>query len=141
MGRKIGAVIGGVIAVGVTVFAIQQIGAFIHPLPPGIDPMDPADRAAFTAHLATMPFAAWVIACVSEPIGAFIGALVAIRVGTESRRRLAGAVILVAFFFSVVNWVSFEHPIWFMVAQVVLYPLVFLAVSKTIPVNPYEANA
>ena len=30
------------------------------------------------------------------------------------------------------NWLSFSHPIWFIVAQLVAYPLVFVAVSRIV---------
>ena len=77
MGRKIGAVVAGVAVLGVVVFALRWAGGLIHPLPPGVDPMNPDDQAAFTAHLATMPFAAWALAWGSEILGAFLGALTA----------------------------------------------------------------
>ena len=86
MGRKIGAVVAGVAVLGVVVFALRWAGGLIHPLPPGVDPMNPDDQAAFTAHLATMPFAAWGLAWGSEILGAFLGALTAGRIADSKKK-------------------------------------------------------
>jgi hypothetical protein len=138
MGRKIGAVAGGVAVVGVVVFSLQWVGTLIHPLPPGVNPGDPDDLPAFTAYLATMPFAAWALAWASEILGAFLGALTAGKIAETHRKRFAGGIVGVALLGSLTNWVSFPHPVWFMVGQLVAYPLVFLAASKFFPTNPYQ---
>ena len=133
MGRKIGAVVAGVAVLGAVVFALQWAGGLIHPLPPGVDPMNPDDQAAFTAHLATMPFVAWALAWGSEILGAFLGALTAGRIADSQKKWFSAGMVLLAVAGSVSNWVAFPHPVWFIVGQLVAYPLAFLAATKFLP--------
>ena len=138
MVRKIGAVVGGMAVVFVVVSVLQWVGSLIHPLPPGVDPMDPADQAAFRAHLATMPAAAWGIAWASELLAAFLGGLTAGKIADTRRPIFAGVIVGLALLASIMNWLAFPHPAWFIVGQLVLYPLVFFGVTKLLPDNPYE---
>lgn len=138
MARKISAILAGMIVVGGVVFAMQALAARLHPFPPGLDPMDPAQSDAMLHHLSTMPPISWALAFSSELVGAFLGALVAGWIarpgpstndisGYASRRsvRLAsGTIVLFALAASVFNWTAFAHPTWFMVGQLVGYPIV-----------------
>ena len=138
MARKIGAILAGMVVVGVVVFGMQALAARIHPLPAGIDPLDPAQSDALLHHLSSMPPLAWALAFSSELVGAFLGALAAGWIarpgpstndisGYASRRsvRLAsGTIVLFALAASVFNWTAFPHPTWFMVGQLVGYPVV-----------------
>ncbi len=141
MGRKIGAVVAGMLVVFAVVLSLQWVGSLIHPLPPGVDPMDPADADALRAHMATMPAASWALAFFSELIGAFLGGLTAARIADVHRARFAAAIVVLALLGSIMNWVTFSHPAWFIVGQLVGYPLVYLGVVKLLPVNPYEEAA
>ncbi len=136
--RKVSAVVAGLVAMGVVVFSLQWVGSLIHPLPPGVNPADPEDAAAFRAYLATMPVGVWILGLGSELVGAFAGGLVASRIAEDRRRLLAGVVVGLALAASVMNWLAFPHPWWFIGAQLVGYPLVFLALLRLTPVNPYE---
>lgn len=132
--------VAGVLVVGLIVLVLQWVGSALHPLPAGVDPMDPGDATAFAAYLATMPFVGWALAGASELIGAFFGSLVAGRLATTRQSWFAGAIVCVALLGSISNWVSFSHPMWFIVGQLVGYPLVFLGVTKLLPSNPYEGQ-
>lgn len=128
--RKIVALIAGVLVVGVVVAALQLIGLRLHPVPEGIDPMDPADREALEQFLAAMPLAAWLHVFASEIVGAFLGALVAGWIARDRVRAITGAILVLALCGSVYNWVSFPHPVWFMVGQCVAYPLTLMLVWR-----------
>lgn len=69
----------------------------------------------------------------SELLGAFLGGLVAGRLASSHRARFALALVALAAAASVMNWVAFPHPVWFMVGQAVLYPVVFLGVRAFLP--------
>ena len=140
MRRKIGAVAAGIAVVFVVVSALQMVGALIHPLPPGVDPSDAEDAAAFRAYLATMPFASWALAFASELLAAFLGALTAGRIAEDHRGWFAGGIVGLAVLGSIMNWVAFPHPAWFMIGQLVAYPVVFVLASKLLPTNPYEGQ-
>ena len=75
--RNIGAFVAGVLTLGLIVMTLQQISSALHPLPEGLDPLAPENAEAFATHLEGMPTMAWVVAMLSEVIGAFGGALVA----------------------------------------------------------------
>jgi hypothetical protein len=127
MGRKIGAVIAGILMVGAVVLTMQAISTSLYPLPEGLDPMDPDQTDAFARYLAGMPASSWALTFSSEILGAFCGALVAgwiVRAGT---RGVSGIIVGLAFLGSLVNWLSFTHPMWFMVGQVIAYPVALVA--------------
>lgn len=128
MVRTIIGVVAGVVSLGVVVTLLQQLSSAMHPLPAGLDPMDPADAAAFAEHVAAMPPAAWVVAMLSEVIGAAIGALVAGAIAKDALRGASGVVVGLATVGSVMNWTAFPHPTWFIVAQIVLYPVALMSV-------------
>ena len=128
--RTIAGVVAGFVVVGVVVFGLQQVSAALHPLPAGLDPMDPGQRDAFQAHLAAMPLAAWAVAFASEILGAFLGGLAAGSIAREHPRGAAGVIVGLAVAGSILNWTSFPHPLWFIVGQLVLYPLAFLVVTR-----------
>lgn len=120
--RNIGGFVAGVLTLGVVVLVLQQLSLMIYPFPADLDPTDPASADAIAAHLEGMPTSAWVIAMLSEVIGAFAGAFVAGSIGRGAARPLSGLIVGFAIAGSLFNWSQFEHPIWFIVGQLVLYP-------------------
>jgi hypothetical protein len=142
MGRIIAAVIAGIVTLGIVVYAIQMVGLSLYPLPEGLDPFDTLQRDALMAHIAGQPFGAWAFAFSSELIGAFAGALVAAMIERRKALPLIVAITALALIASIMNWVSFSHPVAYMAGQVVGYPLMALLVwrltrsPRDIPVDP-----
>ncbi len=130
MVRRIGAGLLGVVTLGAVVMTLQQVAAALWPLPEGLDPFDPADADAWTTYLESMPPAAWFLAMLSEVVGAFCGAVVAGWVARDAWKNVAGVVVGLGLAFSVANWVSFRHPVWFPVGQMALYPAAYLAAVR-----------
>jgi len=124
--RNITGLVAGVLAVGLVVLALQWVGTRLHPLPEGLDPLDPEQQERFRQYMRGLPVSGWILAFLSELVGAFIGALVAGRIASSRRIWMAGAIVGVALAGSVSNWSSFPHPTPFIVGQIVGYPLVFL---------------
>ena len=120
--RKIGAALAGLGVVGVVVFALQSLGASFHPAPDGIP--QPGTEA-FAAYVAAMP-PSWAFAFGSELLGAFLGALTAAWIARDHARLFSGAIIGFALLASVNNWITFEHPMWFVGGQLVGYPVVLM---------------
>ncbi len=125
--RKIGAIVAGLVVVGVVVMLLQQFAASMHPIPEGLDPFDPDQADAFREHMAAMPAGAWAIGFASELLGAFAGAFVAGKIA-QGTRWVSGLIVGLAMLGSVANWMAFEHPLWFMAGQLVAYPLVLMGV-------------
>lgn len=141
MVRNIGGFVAGVLAAGLLVMTLQQLSSGMHPLPEGLDPFDPAQADAFRQHLSEMPAAAWVIGMLSEVIGFFVGALVAGWIIRGNVRAWTGAVVGVGVLGSVYNWTQFEHPTWFIVAQVILYPLALVAAWAILERARHDASS
>jgi len=141
MVRTLVGVLAGVAVLGVVVTLFQLVSSGMHPLPPGLDPMDPADAVAFAEHMAGMPALAWVIALFSEVLGAAAGALVAGVIARDALRGASGAVVGVATLGSVMNWTSFPHPTWFIVGQLVLYPVVLMSVWAVLSARSPDGGA
>lgn len=136
MVRNIGALVAGVLTLGLVVITLQQISAMLHPLPEGLDPFAPENAEAFRAHMSEMPPAAWIVAMLSEVLGALAGAFVAAWIGRSAPRAVSGAVVGLAVLGSVANWSSFPHPTWFVVGQLVLYPTALMLVWFWITKRP-----
>jgi len=126
--RNIMGFLTGVLVLGVVVLVLQQLSFLLHPVPDGLDPMDPADAEAFAAFLATMPMAAWAAAMLSEVVGAACGAFAAGWISRDASRLVSGLIVGFATIASGFNWISFPHPTWFIVAQLVGYPLALMGV-------------
>lgn len=77
-----------------------------------------------------MPVTSWALAFSSELLGAFLGALTAGRLARHNQAAFAGGIVALALAGSINNWVSFSHPTWFIVGQLVAYPLVFFGVVR-----------
>jgi hypothetical protein len=120
--RNIAAFFAGFLTLGAVVVTLQQLSALIYPFPADLDLFDPAAADAIARHFETMPPAAWIVAMLSEVLGAFAGALVAGWIGRGAARPLSGAIVGMALMGSLFNWSQFEHPMWYIVGQLVLYP-------------------
>ena len=124
MARNIGAFFAGLIVLGAVVMTLQQLSSWIHPLPEGLNPMDSGDAEAFATHLESMPASAWLLAFISEILGA--GAVTAGRLAPGAARGLGGGVVGLGLVGSAMNWAAFAHPMWFIVGQLVLYPVALM---------------
>lgn len=119
MGRTIlGMLVGVVVAVAV-IMAVEAIGHRYYPPPPGLDPTDPANEAAFAAFVAALPFAGKLVVLVAWVLGTFIGALAAARV---ARHQTAAALLVALVVMSGVIGmiVKVPHPTWLSVGGLLL---------------------
>lgn len=117
MGRKILAVLAGILAAVVIVFVIEFISSMVYPPPPG---MDMSDMEAMKAHVQTLPTGAFIFVLAAWTIAAFVGGLVAGKIAKSNEVLFAwivGGVLLIA---SIANLVMIPHPVWFSVTGIVL---------------------
>lgn len=127
--RRIVALVAGVLVLGLVVLTLQEASAALHPLPEGVDPFDPADAESFEAYLEGMPPLSWALVFFSELLGALFGGLTAGWIADRRPRLFGGIIVGLAVLGSVMNWVAFSHPVWFMVGQLVGYALVLMTVT------------
>lgn len=117
MGKKILAVIVGVVTAGVVVFIVEAIGHWAYPLPPGTNVRDPE---AMKSLIATLPAGALLFVVLGWTLGSFAGGAVAARIGRSLGPGLVtGAIQLL---FGIITMFMIHHPMW-MVALGTLLPI------------------
>jgi len=117
MARTILAVLVGMLAAMATMQAFEFGSTRVHPFAPGADP---ADMAAWAAHVAAAPLAALALVVAGWTVGGFAGGLVAALISRRHRRGAAltvGALIVCGVI--AVN-AMFAHPLWMLVAGLLL---------------------
>lgn len=119
MGRTILAVIAGLVAMAISVAAIQMLGHALYPPPPGTDFNDPAQVRAL---MATAPAVALGFVIVAWSVGSLVGAWLAARLSRGHPRGAALAIGLVMLALVAINLWMIPHPAW-MVALGLLLPL------------------
>ncbi len=129
MARNITALVLGFLVTFTVVFAVLALSALLFPPPPGLDPSAP-EPGALEAYTATLPVAAWALTFGGEVLGAFLGAWAAGAVAGSRPVRFAGAIVGLALAGSIMNWLAFPHPLWFMVGQVAAYGVAFWAAVR-----------
>lgn len=109
------AVVAGLVAAGLLVFAIELLSTTAYPPPEGLHP---ADRGALADHVATLPPGAFTLVLVAWTFGAFVGVWIATRI---ARSWIAGLVVGLLFLGgSIANLLAIPHPPWFPWAAIVL---------------------
>ncbi len=132
--RRIAAIVAGLLVLALVVSLVQRAVGVMHPLPDGTDPgSGSVDFQAWVAHL---PPAAWVLGFCSEIGGALLGAFTAGFIVRDGRRGVASVVVAASLAASMLKWNTFAHPAWFIVGQLVAYPLVLLAAFAALGGKP-----
>ncbi len=88
MGRKILAVVAGVILAGLVVYGVQAIGHQVYPPP---ENLDTKNMEAMKAYVATLPVGAFLFVLVAYILGSFAGGWLAAKIPRAHRRRRAVA--------------------------------------------------
>ena len=130
--RNVFAIVAGILVVGVVVTGLQYLTSMLYPLPEGLDPLDPASSGEFAEYVANLPPMAWLLALVSELVGVSLGAFAAGSIASSRKALFAGAIVALGIAGSVMNWMSFPHPVWFIVIQLAAYPLIYFVVTRRI---------
>ena len=117
MGRKILAVIAGIIAGSLTIFLFETVGHLIVPPPAG---MDATNVDSIRAAMSQMTLASFLLILAAWCGGSFVGGLVAAAIARTSGR---GCALIVAGFIvlsGIATMILIPHPIWFWIAGIVL---------------------
>ncbi len=109
--------IGGLVA-GLVIWATELIGSQIYPLPPGVNPEDPA---SLRAAMVDLPLGALLLVLFGWTVGTFAGAWITAR--RVDRAPIAHGLTLGAFALvgGVVNMLTLPHPVWFWIAGVAVF--------------------
>lgn len=118
MGRKILAVVAGVILAGLVVYGVQAIGHQVYPPP---ENLDTKNMEAMKAYVATLPVGAFLFVLVAYILGSFAGGWLAAKIARASQISLALTVGGVQLLFGIMNLVVIPHPTWFAIAAVLVF--------------------
>ena len=113
--RAIVAIVAGVLVAGIVVGILEMVGHLIFPPPEGIDPTNPDDQARL---MEVIPLGAKIAVVVAWFAGSFVGAAVAMMIGKKAFHGGVVAGLMVAG--SLATTQIFPHPMWMMVAAVLL---------------------
>lgn len=118
--RNVAAALLGVVVAAVLISLVQYANLHFFPLPEGLDP---TNRAAMSAYIATLPAGAFAGVLLSYFIGVAAGTWLTARVSANAHARQAMMVGMLFLVASVLNLSSLPHPIWFWAANLVLVAL------------------
>lgn len=124
MGRKILAVVAGVILAGIVVYAVEAIGHQVYPPPAGLDMKN---MEAMKNYVATLPMGALLFVLLAYVLGSFAGGWLAAKIARSSQIHVPLTVGGVQLFFGLINLLMIPHPLWFAIAAVIVFlPAAFL---------------
>lgn len=122
MGRKILAVIVGIIAAMAVIMLVQMMNALIVPPPPAEVMNDPA---RLVAYMVAMPTTAYVVILIGYILGSFAGGFIVTKMsrqvgGGKALAIIIGAVLMLA---GVLNFFILVpgQPVWFILASLLCY--------------------
>lgn len=118
MGRKILAVVAGVILAGLLVYAVETVGHQVYPPPADLDMKN---MAAMGAYVATLPIGALLFVLLAYALGSFAGGWLAAKIARTSQIHLPLTVGGIQLLFGILNLIAIPHPLWFAIAAVSVF--------------------
>ena len=110
MGRRILAVIAGIVTAFILVMLIEWLGHLVVPPPEGLDPTDPESIRAMMDQISPLSL---IMVAIAWACAAFGGAWVAGKIGGPPSRipaLIVGGLLVAG---SIMNLIVIPHPIWF----------------------------
>ncbi len=120
MGRKIGAVLAGILAGLVVIGCVEAVSHFMYA--PDILP-DRNDPKAMAAFIAAMPVGAFLMVLLAYVAGVFAGSWTACKIAREKPLLYAGIIGGLVLLGAAANFFVIPHPLWFIISCVVAIPL------------------
>ncbi len=115
MGKKILAVIIGLIVGGLVIMGIESINILRFPWPEGLNL---EDKDAFAEYVQGLPVSALITVLLAHIAGALVAGFLSTKIAAANNYTLAvicGVILLAG---AVVNLFMIPHPVWFMVVNV-----------------------
>lgn len=121
--RKILAVLVAMIATGIVVGLVQQIGHKMYPLPAGANPENPEDIAKYVENA---PFIAIFFVIISYAAGALTGGFVSTIIAPDRKKIYAIIIGIIFLLTSIYMMVTIPSPIWFWICGILVWLLVLV---------------
>jgi hypothetical protein len=118
MGKRILAVLAGVITSFILIALVQYLSSLFYPPPPGFDYKN---KEAMLELIRSMPAGAWMFLILSYVTGSFGGGFVGARVADSHKIRVSLIVGVIAMAAGIMNLFQFEHPVWFAILSMLIY--------------------
>jgi hypothetical protein len=132
--RNIVSVVAGIIASAVLIAIVEVISHKIYPPPTGIDFNN---KEVLKELMNTMPKGALLMVILAHAIGTFGGGVVTALIATEKRimfSAITGGVVLIM---GIVNLIMLPHPVWFAIADILVYiPFAYFGALLALKVKP-----
>jgi hypothetical protein len=116
--NRIFAILTGVVAGAIVIGLLEMVSHSMHPLPEGLDTTNPE---AFRDYIMGLPFTAFLFLLIAHGVGAMAGGFIASKMASVQKR---GAALFVGFILvlaGVLNLLTIPHPLWFSIADVLIY--------------------
>lgn len=129
MGRKILAVIAGLIIGNIAIMLLHKLGGIFYPFPEGLDQNNMDDIASY---METAPFGAFIAVLIAHAGGPFFGTIAATLVASKEKTITLSYIIGGLFtIFGAINLYMLPHPAWFNIDVLIYVPMAILG-YKTI---------
>lgn len=132
MGRKILAIIIGIIIGNIAIMLLHKLGGIFYPFPEGMDQNNTKDIAR---HMQTAPLGAFIAVLIAHASGPFFGSIGAALIAGE--KKAIGHAYVIGGLFTIlgaINLYTLPHPSWFTIDLLIYVPMGILGhqlVAKT----------
>ncbi len=117
MGRKIAAVLTGIVVAFALVFVIEMIGHRVYPPPSDLDFTQPDIVAGY---MQTLPAGAFMFVLAGFALATLAGGFVAARIARSQAFLFAGIIGALMLAATVANLLMIPHPLWFSITAIAL---------------------
>lgn len=116
--NRIFSILTGLVAGAIVIGLLEMVNHTMYPLPDGLDA---ANRDVFKDYIMTLPLTAFLFLLVAHGVGAMVGGFVASKMAQVQKRGAAMFVGFILVLAGVLNLLSVPHPLWFSIADVLIY--------------------
>lgn len=120
MGKRLLAILTGIISSGLIVYLIELLSTKLYPPPPGLDIYNKEAMAKYMAHI---PSGALAMVVLAYLIGAFGGSLIATLIAPAQSRRNCLVICILFLASTLYNLFSLPHPVLFGFLSIAVWPL------------------
>jgi hypothetical protein len=124
MGRKIFAVLIGLIVGNIAIMLLHKVGGIFYPFPEGMDQNNMDDIATY---METAPLGAFIAVLIAHAGGPFFGSMgMSWVAGDKKSIKLAYVIGGLFTAFGVANLIMLPHPMWFNIDALIYLPMAYL---------------
>ena len=116
--KNIFIVIGSVIIGAVIIFLVEALGHMIYPPPEGIDFND---SEAMKSVVSNLPVGALLFVVIAYALGSFGGGFASVLISKQQNTTLPIIIGIILMIFGIINLFLIPHPVWFMIANLLVY--------------------